>query len=572
MGALIDLTHNITLLLALTFLYSFVYPLLVRFSRRVIDAINGLLFGTFALITMLQPIMIAPGIFYDGRTVVIAIAGFYAGPIPALIAAAMVSVFRISLGGAGTLGGVGTALSAALLSIVVRSYLLRRGQWRPSPLQLILVGVGLSLFGGFWALVVSNFDLSILGRTIPNTILLYPLGMLLLGTLLSLSRQQRHTEQALHDSEHRYRALFDSTFELIGLLKPDGTVIEANRTTLEFFGLRLNQIVGRPIWEVIPFLSPDNIAYLKGAVAQGAAGESARFEGELAAANQQTIIIDFSLKPIFDEQGKVVLLVPEGRDITERQRYESQKLDLTMERERSTLLKKFISDVSHDFRTPLSVIRLNLELLQRTKDSAQQEKRIGVLLRETDRLTSLLDDMKMMLHLDDEAALQTMPVDVNNLIQGVVETQRANAEAQQQTLNMDFAADDLTIKAADELQRALSNLIVNAISYTPKGGTITITTRAVQSSVEIEVRDTGIGIDADDLPHIFQRFYRADQARSIHTGGTGLGLAISKKIIDAHGGSITVESTPNVGSTFRVWLPLMAQTATTPALEEATAG
>ncbi len=97
MSALLELSQNIALLLALTFLYSFVYPLLVRFSRRVIEVINGVLFGSFALIAMLQPIMIAPGIFYDGRTVVIAIAGFYSGPIPALIAAGMVCLYRVVL-------------------------------------------------------------------------------------------------------------------------------------------------------------------------------------------------------------------------------------------------------------------------------------------------------------------------------------------------------------------------------------------------------------------------------------------------------------------------------------------
>ncbi len=211
------------------------------------------------------------------------------------------------------------------------------------------------------------------------------------------------------------------------------------------------------------------------------------------------------------------------------------------------------------------MIRLNLELLQRKTDLTQPEKRIGVLLRETDRLTSLLDDMKMMLHLDDDVPLQLVPLSVNSLLQAVVETQQPTAQAKKLSLNMDFAAADLIIEAAsDELRRALSNLIVNAISYTPPGGSITVTTRMIQDSAEIAVRDTGIGIDADDLPRIFQRFYRADQARSIHTGGTGLGLAISKKIVEAHGGSIEVESAPGAGSTFRVRLPLMGQTTTAP--------
>ncbi len=564
MSSLIDLTHNITLLLALTFLYSFVYPVLMHFSRRVIDLVNGLLFGTFAIVAMLQPIMVAPGVFYDGRNIVVAIAGFYAGPIPALITATMAALFRIWLGGAGTLPGVGGVFSAAVLSIIVRRYLLSRGQHRPSALQLIVIGIGLSLIGGFWGLVVSNSDLSILSRSIPNTILIYPLGMLLLGTLLSNQRENRQTEDALRESEHRYRTLFDSTFELIGVLKPDGTVLEANRTALKFFGLQPNQIVGRPIWEVIPFLNADNVTFLQRAVEQGAVGESARFEGELAAANEQTIVIDFSLKPVFDELGRVVLLVPEGHDVTERQRYESQKLDLALERERSALLKKFIADISHDFRTPLSVIRLNLELFQRAKDPVQQEKRIGMLLRETDRLTSLLDDMKMMLHLDDDDALDLVPISLNSLLQAVVETQQTNARAKHQQLNIDLAAAELIINAAsDELRRALSNLIVNAISYTPDNGQIQITTRVTQQCAQIEIRDTGIGIKTDDLPHIFQRFYRADQARSIYTGGTGLGLAISKKIIEAHGGTITVESTPDAGSTFRVSLPLMRQTTPT---------
>ncbi len=161
MNPLVDLTHNIAQLLALIFLYSFAYPMLARFSRRVINGINGVLFGSFAVIAMMQPVMITPGVFYDGRTVVIAIAGFYAGPIPALIAAAMVCLYRTSVGGAGMYGGIASALSAALLSIVVRYYLLRRGQQRPSNLQLIFIGVALSLIGGVWSLITFNFDPSV---------------------------------------------------------------------------------------------------------------------------------------------------------------------------------------------------------------------------------------------------------------------------------------------------------------------------------------------------------------------------------------------------------------------------
>ncbi len=560
MNPLIDLTQNIAMLLALTFVYSFVYPLLARFSRYVIDGINGLLFGSFAVIAMMQPILIAPGIFYDGRTVVIAIAGLYGGPIPALIAAVMVCLYRASLGGAGMYAGIGAALSAALLSIVVRNYLLRRGEWLPSKLHLFLAGIGLSLIGGLWSLIVFNFDPSVLVQLVPNTMVLYPLGMLLLGTLLTTQRRSHEVETALRASERRFRAVFDGSSQYISLLQPDGTLLETNQTTLQQGNFQIEAILGRKLWEIFPLIPAEAREDLRKMIERAAQGEIVRYEVDNW--SPEGLVFDFTLTPIFDEQGRVVLIVPEGRDITQQKHYESQKLDLTLERERSTVLKKFIADISHDFRTPLSVIRLNLELLQRQNDPLQQERRIGVLLRETDRLTSLLDDMKMMLHLDDDVPLELMPISVNSLVQGVVETQQINAQAKKQSLNMDFAAADLIIEAAsDELKRALSNLIVNAISYTAQGGTITVTTRKAQNFAEINVRDTGIGIEADDLPHIFQRFYRADQARSNHTGGTGLGLPISKKIIEAHGGVIEVESTPGTGSTFRVRLPLATEIA-----------
>ncbi len=368
------------------------------------------------------------------------------------------------------------------------------------------------------------------------------------------------TEAALRASERRFRAVFDGSSQAISLLQPDGTLLESNQTALQRGNFQIEAVLGQKFWDLFPLISAEAREDLRQKIQRVAQGEIVIYEVDDW--SPDGLVFEFTLTPIFDEQGHVVLIVPEGRDITQRKHYESQKLDLALERERSTLLKKFIADISHDFRTPLSVIRLNLELLQRTIDPAQQEKRIGVLLRETDHLTSLLDDMKMMLSLDEDVPLQLIPVSINSLVQGVVKTQQKNAEAKHLTLNMDLAAEDLIVDAAnDELRRALSNLVANAISYTPEGGTITITTRQSQNFAAIEVQDTGIGIADDDLPYIFQRFYRADQARSNHTGGTGLGLPISKKIVEVHNGTIEVESTSDAGTTFLVRLPLATQTA-----------
>ena len=528
-----------------------------RFSRRIVSILNGLLFGAFAVIAMTQPFTITSGFYLDGRTVVIAIAGLFGGVIPALITTVMVCLYRLSVGGVGTIGAIGAALSVLILYVPARRYLHRRGQTYPTYAQLLIGGAVLSLIGGIWTLITFHFETAMVAQTVPITMLIYPLGMLLLGSLLTFQRRSIETEQSLRESEHRYRALFESAYAFTGVLKADGTLIEANRTALDFFEMTLDQMVGLRLWEITPTLSPGEVEHVKSLVERAAAGESMHFETDMTNASGRTVTVDFSLRPIFDENGQVVLLLPEGHDITARKHYESQKLDLALERERSVLLKKFISDMSHDFRTPLSVIRLNLELLQRTKDPAQQQRRVEVLLQESDRLAHMLDDMKVMLSLDEETPLTFTMLNVNVLATHVVDAQKKNAQAKKLTLISDFTPTELMISgASDDLQRALSNLIVNAITYTSTFGTITVTTQMAQNCAVIEVQDTGIGIDAGDLPHIFQRFYRADQARSLHTGGNGLGLAMTKKIIDLHGGSIEVESATGAGSTFRVRLPL----------------
>ncbi len=559
MATLVNLAQNISLLLALTFIYGLVYPRLDQLQARAKNLVNGLLFGTFGVISMTIPIQVEPGFFLDGRTIVVCIAGIYGGPISALIAALMTAFYRFMIGGLGVSGALASITIAGLLGIAIRRYYQQRQQARPNGSVLLGSGIVLALQGTLWGLLLSHASMNSVQITLPTSIIIYPLGLLLLGELINNQQRALEIERALQDSERRFKAIFDSSFQLTGLLKPDGTILEANQAALEIGRVSRDEVVGQPFSETRWWgFSDEWKATIVEAIDKAAQGEFVRYEVSVSGANGRVLIVDFSIKPVFDDKGQVVLLIPEGRDITLLKELEQQKVNLALERERAQLLKKFISDVSHDLRTPLSVIRLNLELLRRTNDSPKQQQRIETLSAQEQHLTRLLTDMMVMLTLDDEqTAFQFKRIDVNFVAQLVFDRTHSTAQRKQQTLVFNRAAEALIVNGDQlELERALSKLMDNALNYTPKGGTITIATLAQDTHAVIEIQDTGVGISEEDLGHIFQRFYRADAARSMDTGGTGLGLPIAQKIVDAHKGEIGVESTVNVGSTFRVLLPL----------------
>jgi signal transduction histidine kinase len=147
-------------------------------------------------------------------------------------------------------------------------------------------------------------------------------------------------------------------------------------------------------------------------------------------------------------------------------------------------------------------------------------------------------------------------VDVNVLIQSVVAGAPFATHHPVFPLTLDLKHTPWVCGAAYELRQVFANLVDNAIHYTPEGGQVTVRTFQQNEDVIVEVRDTGVGISASDLPHIFDRFYRTDRARSSETGGIGLGLSIAKKIVELHGGRLEAESELGVGSVFRVSLPV----------------
>ncbi|MDP8924092.1 MAG: HAMP domain-containing histidine kinase [Chloroflexota bacterium] len=224
--------------------------------------------------------------------------------------------------------------------------------------------------------------------------------------------------------------------------------------------------------------------------------------------------------------------------------------------------RRFVADASHELRTPLSTIRTNLELLQRAGDElhpADRDEALADSLAEVERLSRLVGDLLTLARVDSGQRLERRDVvRVDRLVRDVYRQARLLALPHEHALVVEPVEEAAVLGDADYLKELLLILVDNAVSYTPDGGHIRLSVERVGDEVRIAVADDGVGIEAADLPHLFERFYRADRTRARAAGsnrGTGLGLSIAKWIADEHGGRIDVESAPGRGSTFTIVLP-----------------
>lgn len=237
---------------------------------------------------------------------------------------------------------------------------------------------------------------------------------------------------------------------------------------------------------------------------------------------------------------------------------------MAFEKEHVELVNELISNLSHDLRTPLSIIKTSSYLLKHILEPERQLEKLTIIQDQTDRLEKLIADIMTMIKLDQSETITLKPTNLNEIIEKFVVGFRVALEKRQQTFDMEIDPQiPLVLGSSDGVYRILTNLLENASQYTPENGSIGLRTSMVDRMVVMEVRDSGIGIHADDLPHIFERFYRADKARSLKSGGMGLGLAITKRLVDMHGGKIEVSSTLGSGTVFKVSFQRSAISSTT---------
>ena len=230
--------------------------------------------------------------------------------------------------------------------------------------------------------------------------------------------------------------------------------------------------------------------------------------------------------------------------------------DQTQIRRVETTRREFVANVSHELRTPLASIRASAETLQdgAMDDPEAASQFLGRISHNAERMSALVQDLLDLSRLESgEVKLNLSPVDVHRAIAEVVDIYRDQARAKGVSLTMD-GGDAVVEATADEgrLQQVLSNLVENAVKFTPSGGEVHVEVEQQGRWLEVRVADRGIGVAREDMPHVFERFYKADRAQN---NGTGLGLAIAKHIVQSHGGRIWVNSRDDGGSIFGFTMP-----------------
>lgn len=244
------------------------------------------------------------------------------------------------------------------------------------------------------------------------------------------------------------------------------------------------------------------------------------------------------------------------QEISDRQQVEARERALLLNKARSDLQSDFFYTLSHDLKTPLATINTSLYLLKHAKTDAQREKRIQQISSQVNLVDRYVQEMLMLTRLESSRPPSLSKLLLSSLVYHVLEALQPQIE--EKMLSMSFTVGDgekLILGSQEQLHRLLLNLLENAIKYTPPQREISIDVQPVAQGMQLTIRDHGIGIQHDEMPHIFEPFYRTAEARATEQRGTGLGLAIVKKIADSHGIQIDVQSRTNEGTTFTLLFP-----------------
>ena len=567
---LLSLAQNIALavcaLVALPFLNTPKFPL----GKLGAAAILGFIYSTVVILGMLDPFNVAPGVIIDGRATLMALAGFFGGPLSAAVALAVTGSYRVWLGGSTVLVGIANLALPGALGVAVRWIALRRdGALRTTHLVVLAV----------LATAVTFIPRHFLPEPIQSQVAAaagIPLAMITLAGVMILGllmlREQRRIE--LEAVLARKTEILEATLSTI----PDGILVldeklklvTCNEPLFEIFGLDRAAILG----------SPDPAQAIRDArVGRGDFGPGdpdavmAQWETALRSPGSRQYEQHIATGRWVEVRGQNLSRggrVTVTRDITLRKERETALKLAKEEADRARLVaeqasrakSEFVANMSHEIRTPLNGVIGAAHLLLDTPLDSDQRRYLDIITLSGQHLLSVIEDVLDISKLEaGRMALENIVFNFSDVVSTAVELLRPKAMEKGLALKteLDPGITQNFIGDPTRIRQVLVNLTGNAIKFTDKGSVTVAARYATQEGgsplLRVEVKDTGIGISAEAQKALFQTFTQADGTITRRFGGTGLGLAISKQLVQLMGGNIGVESRPGEGSTFWFTLP-----------------
>lgn len=362
----------------------------------------------------------------------------------------------------------------------------------------------------------------------------------LAGTFNVMAEQLRQKLAALSEERTKIEAIISSMNDAVVAVDGQGTILLLNRAAGELLGLPLDAR-GRRLREIL-----GDHPLCRSLEDTAGRGEDTVEEFNLGPGEER--FLDLRATPLRGPAGQASGAVAVVRDVTDLRRAERLRRELT-------------ANVSHELRTPLTSIKGFAETLLEgaMADEVMCRRFLTIIDNEATRLMTLVDDLMALSRLESKVVtMELAPVQLDKLIAEALSRMRPQAERRRILLRIAGAVPEAVEADWDRILQVLTNLLDNAIKFTPEGGTVEVSVRDTGGEAVVAVTDSGRGIPEEDLPRVFDRFYRVERSRTREAGGTGLGLAIAKHIVEAHGGRISVQSRVNAGSTFTFTLPRAA--------------
>lgn len=523
------------------------------------NIVLGILYGLFAVIAMSAPMELQPGVFFDGRSVILSLAGLFTGNITTLIACIIASAARIYLGGPGVFTGVGSVIISGLAGIIFRKLVNSKG---------IRLNLGYFFAFGFivhLVLVIWFFTLpveialSIIKNIALPYLTVFPLATMLIGGFMDEQQQHLLMEKNLAESEKRYRDLVNTLNEGVWETNAEAVTTFINPKMADMLGYTPDELIGKPVSDFVPEVDhPKLDAFHK----RRQQGIKEQYEFRFIRKNGTRLIAQLGVTPVMNEKGEFIGTLAGVQDITDLKKtqrelanqsrhleelVEERTLDLKnaqsqlIRAEKLATLGELAGSVGHELRNPLAVISNSVYLLKNSisKPDANLKEYIDMIEVETHNASRIINDLLDYSRIQPTLKEQVRMQEIFSRVLG-----QLALPAQIQIIN-NIQGDIPPVNAnPQQVEQILNNLVTNAVEAMPDGGKISLDAKTRKNRLIITISDTGIGIPGKNLKRIFEPLFTTKPR------GIGLGLAITAKLAELNDISIQVKSKVGQGTTF----------------------